>query len=376
MKISKIIFSTIFFIVIFSFFILNIFIPDKNVSYVENRPLQQMPEFNIETITDGSFMENFEVYTNDQMLLRDTFVNISSNVKKILGQKEINNVILGKDNYLIEKFTKTDLDEERTKINIDFINGFTKKYNNVYFGLIPTATEILTNKHSWYPNKVSQEEIINNIYKQLTNTNTINITEILKEHSDEEIFYKTDHHWTTLGSYYGYLQICKTLNIKPLQLSDFDKEIIVDDFLGTIQSKVNIQTEKDILYKYVPKEKTEYEIINTDYPEEIKTDLYFYEKLESKEKYAVYLGGNNGLVYIKNNNIPEKKLLLVKDSYSHSLVPFLINHYSEIIMVDMRHYMGKVETLIEEKNPTDILILYNLKNFITDRYFIKLNTKK
>ena len=69
-------------------------------------------------------------------------------------------------------------------------------------------------------------------------------------------------------------------------------------------------------------------------------------------------------------------MLLVKDSYSHSLVPFLINHYSEIIMVDMRHYMGKVETLIEENNPKNILILYNLKNFISDRYFVKLNTKK
>lgn len=376
MKISKIIFSIIFFIIIFVFFALNIFIPDKNISYVENRPLEQMPTLNIETISDGSFMEKFEIYTNDQMLLRDTFVNISSNIKRILGQKEINNVILGKDNYLIEKFTKNDLDEERTKTNIDFINTFTKKYDNVYVGLIPTATEILTNKHSWYPNKVSQEEMINNIYQQLENTNTIDITKTLKQHSNEEIFYKTDHHWTTLGSYYGYLEICKTLNIKPLQLSDFNKEIIVDDFLGTIQSKVNIKTEKDILYKYILKEKTEYEIINADFPEDIKTDLYFYEKLESKEKYAVYLGGNNGLVYIKNNNISKKKLLLVKDSYSHSLVPFLINHYSEIIMVDMRHYMGKVETLIEENNPKDILILYNLKNFISDRYFVKLNLSK
>lgn len=374
MKISKIVFSIIFFIIIFSFFILNIFIPDKNVSYVENRPLQQMPEFNMETITDGSFMENFEVYTNDQMLLRDTFVNISSGFKRLLGQKEINNVILGKNNYLIEKFTKTDLDKERTKINIDFINEFTKKYNNVYFGLIPTATEILTNKHSWYPNKVNQTEEINKIYSELENTDTINITEVLNKHNQEDIFYKTDHHWTTLGSYYGYVEICKELNIKPLQLSDFNKEIIDKEFLGTIQSKVNLKTEKDTLYKYVPKTKQNYEVIISDFPDDIKTDLYFYDKLESKEKYAVYLGGNNGLVFVKNKNVPERKLLLIKDSYSHSIVPFLINHYSEIIMVDMRHYPGKIEDLNVEHSPNEVLILYNLKNFILDRYFVKLNS--
>ena len=95
--------------------------------------------------------------------------------------------------------------------------------------------------------------------------------------------------------------------------------------------------------------------------------LYDLSKLEGKDKYSVYMGGNNALVEIKTNNMNGRRLLVIKDSYAHSFVPFAVNHYEETYMIDFRYFNVGVEQFVEENKITDILVLYNTMNFVQDK---------
>ena len=345
MRKSNILFSIAFLGIIFGFFFIDIFTPDIGFSYSENRTLQQKPELNWNTIKDGSFMEDMEVYVNDQIKFRDEFVKISTYFKLALGQNEINDVYIC-DDYLIEKFTDNLIDDKLLNQNIGFVNTFLSNHSNAYIGIVPTATEILGNKLSKYTTNVKQLELINKIYG--SNQNIDIYSELLK-HNQEDIYYRTDHHWTSLGAYYGYVSICKELGITPMELSEFDISIIDDKFSGTIQSKVNLDFGYDVLHKYSPNSfSPTYTRVVDEMYQNSSDSLYDESKLSSKEKYAVYIGGNSSIVRIITENGKEDRgrLLLVKDSYSHSLVPFLTNHYSEIVLLDLRYFMAGTEILI------------------------------
>ena len=374
MRKSNILFSIVFLGIIFGFFFVDIFTPDLTFSYSENRTLQQSPKLSWGTIKDGSFMSDMEVYVNDQIKFRDDFVKISTYIKLAMGQKEINGVYIT-DDYLIEKFKESDIDKELLDKNIDFVSTFLDKHSNAYISLIPTSTEILGNKLSKYAGNVDQQELINFIYN---GKQSIDIYNKLLEHNTEDIYYKTDHHWTTLGAYYGYLSICEELGLEAMSLSEFDKVEIDAEFKGTIQSKVNLSFENDILYKYVPNNLgVTYSRVVDEMYQQSSDSLYDLSKLNSKEKYAVYVGGNSSITRIFTENGKEDKgrLLLIKDSFSHSLAPFLANHYSEVVLVDLRYYMGGIEYFLksEKEDFNDIIVIFNLKNFVDDRNLIRLS---
>lgn len=370
MKSSKIFLICFFIFCIFSMSLISIVIPKKTFSYIENRKLSSMPEFNIESVLSKSFMGKYEKYVDDHIILRDGFVKLSTYSKMLMGQQKINNVLLGLDGYLFE-----DMEIKDDKIyqkNIEDIKVFLENNSNSYIGIIPSSIEILENERPKYYKCISQLEIINNLYTNMKDKE-IDIYSVLKKHNSEYIYYKTDHHWTTLGAYYGYISICNKLGIIPYSLNAFEIELIDDDFKGTIQSKINIDISRDSLYRYNPFFDIKYQRIINEDTNNVLDSLYDYNKLESKEKYAVYLGGNNSIIRLKSSIEDKKKLLIVKDSYSHSLAPFLLNHYSEIVLLDLRYYHSGVQSFIEKENFDDILLLYSIDTFVNDKNLILLN---
>ncbi len=372
MKKSNIVFSLSFLIVIFFFFFYNVLVEDKTFSYNENRELTQQPKLSVETLLNGSYMKDVEVYVNDQIAFRDMFVKLSTNVKLMLGQKEVNNVYICED-YLIEKFEKSKLDGKLLEQNLRYIEEFMTKYDNSYISIIPTSTEILGYKLSRYTENINQKETIERIVQ---GKNNIDIYSILLEHNKEDIYYRTDHHWTSLGAYYAYVSICEKLGLSTIDLEDFNVEVIDNEFSGTIQSKVNLDFGYDTLYKYTVKGlQPKYKRVVDENFKEVSNTLYDESKLETKEKYAVYIGGNSAITRIYSENIKEDKgrLLLIKDSYSHSLVPFLTNHYSEIVLIDLRYFNMSLNQFLQEENEfNDILLIWNLANFVENRTLIKL----
>ena len=366
------IFSIAFISIIFFFFFAKMIVPDKSFSYNENRPLEEKPVLSMSNIINGTYMTKFENYISDQIVFRDDFVRFSTDIKLLLGQKEINGVYFS-NNYFVEKFKESDIDNELLDKTTGFISSFLNNHSNAKIGIIPTAGGVIDGLYPKYSDNINQQELINKIYSNFKKGQTIDIYNNLKKHETEDIYYRTDHHWTSLGAYYGYEAIATDFGQKIITLDNYEKEVVDNKFLGTIQSKVNYDIGADTIYKYEPKFHFEYELIlNQDYNTKTNS-LYDYEKLNSKEKYAVFLGGNNAVTRIINKDINNKKILIIKDSYSHSLVPFLINNYSEVVLLDLRYYMGGVETFLKNEEFDDILILYNIKNLVEDRALIRLN---
>ena len=373
MKKQSIIVSFLFLICIYFFFISSFIVEDKSFSYNENRKLEQKPVLTLDTLLSGEFTEKYEKYVTDQVLFRDDFVKFSTNIKLLMGQKEVNGVYIS-DGFLVEKFKESDIDLDLLNKNKNDVKKFVEKYN-AKFALIPTAGGVIDGLYPKYSNNINQIEFISELYSFIGEDNCVDIFSDLKNHQNEEIYYRTDHHWTTLGAYYGYLGLSKDLGLNSVDLDKFNLSLVDAEFYGTIQSKVNYKVNPDKIYKYTPKFDVSYSmILNEDTKTKVES-LYDETKLTTKEKYAVFLGGNNAINRIKIvNGIEDKgKLLIIKDSFSHCLTPFIVNHYSEVVLVDLRYYMGGMSSILQNEDFDDILVLYNLSNFVSDRNLIRLN---
>lgn len=352
----------------------NILRREKTFSEEENRNLASRPEFSLGALLSGDYIKHYESYISDQFPGRGLFINSKAKVDKLMGKSESNDVFIGKNNQLIEDF------EERAKEETDHkilaVNEFVKKHENINtsFMLIPTATEILKDKLPKYAPVDSQLEYMKYIEGKLSsNVKYINPYDALINNKDKYLYYRTDHHWTSKGAYLAYVKFCKSLGLEPKKEGDFQVELVANDFYGSLTSKIGDKRGKpDYINVYIPKENGEM-VVNYITEQKRTTTLYSSENLEKKDKYEVFTGGNHPHINIKSLGDPKKKLLVVKDSYANSFLPFLTSHYGEIDVVDLRYYMDNIEELIKSKGITDMLFLYNVNTFNSDDSILNLN---
>lgn len=356
----------IFLMVIFSLAIVDIIIPHKTFSELENRNLKSKATLNLNTILDGSFSKKYEEYINDQFVGRDYWINLKSRSEYALGKLENNNIIYGEDGYLFEKFTS--LDEHRLKVNTEAINTFVENINQgVSVMVVPNSYVIYEEKLPKGAPVIKQEKFINEMYSNMKNSNNINLFDVMENNKEKYIYYKTDHHWTTYGAYIAYCEFIKSVGGIPIKLSDI-KETKVEDFYGTYFSKAKpFNVDPDILSYY------DFINLTLEIGDEEYDGIYDYSKLEIRDKYSMFLNGNNPLAIVKNKeNQNGKKLLVFKDSYANSLVPFLTANYEEIHIIDLRSFNGKVSEYVELNAFEDILILYNFINIARDANILKI----
>ncbi len=375
-------YNKIFFI-IFSFlwagFILwNIAIPPKVFSENENRYLAEIPKFTIEKFINGKYMNGIDEYINDQFVIRDKWIEIKVILERAILKPEINSVYFAKEDYLIEKHNYGDVSEELANMNSEYLLEFVKKYSTklgndrIKVMLVPTASEVLTDKLPPFAVGLGydQNAYMDHMSSDILKDSFIDVSDILTEHKDEYIYYRTDHHWTTLGAYYAYDQWAKASGFNPLPMDQFNIILASNQFYGTIYSKVNTNVKPDIIYLYEVMKDMNYQLT---YNLEDKTNtLYDLKKLEVKDKYSVYMGGNNALVEVQTNNKNARKLLVIKDSFAHSFVPFALNHYEMTYMIDLRYYTGDIDYFVDENGITDVLLLYNVMGFVKDINIRKL----
>ena len=197
------------------------------------------------------------------------------------------------------------------------------------------------------------------------NVNCIDITRTLKQHVDEGLYYKTDHHWTSKGASLGFEAAAADLGIDD-PVTTYDIYTVTGDFSGTLASTSGYHSAKDTIEIYAPKNlETQYLVSDSDQSEKRPT-VYDKSALDEKDKYQVFFGGNHATVDITTANDVKDRLLVFKDSYANCFVPFLIPYYNEIVMVDPRYYYENVQTLTDSKGITDVLFLYNMDTFLTD----------
>ncbi len=357
-----------FFGFIFIFTIVDIIMPDKTFSELENKYLQLKPEFDFAEFVDNEFVPEYEQYVNEQFVLRDSWIDLKSRTEYYLGKVENNGIVYGDDGYMFDKIQT--IDEERANKNLNNIETFIKTYSdaNIKFALIPNSFEVLEEKLPIGLELYDQKSFIEDAYERYSiydNVETLDLLETFNSYQDEYIYYKTDHHWTTLGAYYAYCEFIESIGEQPTQIDDLDF-VDVESFYGTYFSKAKKHNASYDTIKYLSTE-----IDSMTFSDKEYTDLYDYEKFEIRDKYAAFLYGNNDLTVIKSSNAAENeeensKVLLIKDSFGNSFAPYLTLNYDEVYVLDLRSNTMKVSEIMETYSFDDVLIMYSVENFIND----------
>lgn len=342
----------------------------------ENRTLSAFPEASLETYLDESFMKDFEDWFADRFFGREGWISFKNKAERLIGKTDIKGIFTGGDRMI--QIWKG-YDEEFIGKNLNAINKFTDNNPDlpVYFLLAPTSQEIY---NSLMPSSApigSQTELYEYCKSYLTGAESINVMDTLKEHSDEYIYYRTDHHWTSLGAYYAYCRASEQLGFQPLPLSEFDIEEASDDFHGTLFSKtLDDSVTADVIHYYHPKNENLKLTLQINDGESVKEydSFYFRDFLEVKDKYSSFMGSNSPLMTVTTNN-DGPSLLIFKDSYAHCFIPFLANHYSKITVLDMRYINMGYKSLVDITEYDSALILYNAITFSEDKDIRKINMK-
>ncbi|OON97938.1 MAG: hypothetical protein ATN36_02100 [Epulopiscium sp. Nele67-Bin005] len=306
---------------------------------------------------EGQFVNDFELYFADHFPMRDKFIAIKSYTELFLQKTDNNGVFIGADGYFLNKFEEPDY-EQATR-NIDYINKFSQNFNT-YLLISQTSTKVLEDKLPPYAQNYNEENFIEFFYKNIF-ANCINLGEMFNTYKHDYIFYKTDHHWTTRGAYYGYVEFCKIYGISPI---DLKLETVSTDFYGTLFSKGNFSfATPDAIEIFVPENEVTVNYVGSN---TITNSLYEMSYLETKDHYSIFLDNNHPLIQISTDAQTSKKLLIIKDSYANCFIPFLVGHFDEIHVIDLRYINFNIANYARTNNLEDILILYNSYNIANE----------
>lgn len=333
----------------------------------ENRYLEKFPKISWERIESGEYMEDLNSYLCDHFPLRDFFIGMKSKAEIAVGKREINQVFIAGDGYLIENYKKPENTEQIAGIFKAFGEKEDVSQAEIRLMLVPTASYIYQDKLPPFARMESQMETARQIYKE-SRLPFIDCSEELAAHKEEQpLYYRTDHHWTTYGAYIGYLAYCREMGLEPVKLEELEAETVTEDFKGTIYSKVNDYTrpgEPITIYKNPADQLTVY----YEDTKETTDSLYNLDYTRQKDKYSLFLNNLHPLIEITNETAStDRELVIVKDSYANSMVPFLTRHFKKIYVFDTRYYKwGPSGFVREHPGVTDILILYNMNTLDTD----------
>lgn len=361
----------VFIIFIFGTAIWFLFNSKSDYSSSEKRYLQKFPETSVEKVLDGTFGSDFENYFADQFPARTFWVGYNAYYSLNMGNNGANGVYNCSNGYLINKPVSTDNKLEK---NVDTIVGFKKSIDVPVTVMFAPSTgyiadDILPAVHDKY-----NDDMYFNKTADTLNKNGISFVDLRRSFKNayadgSQLYYKTDHHWTTEGAYLAYSRLCKQLNIQAAAKESFDIKSY-GGFYGTTYSTSGFWlTQPDNIQIWNNPQNTD-KNIKVKITEGTNTSeygsMYFYDHLKEDDKYPVFIDGNHALTEITNKNAKGGTILLVKDSFSHSLAPFLAENYSKVILVDMRYYKMSVSQIVKEENPEQVVFLYGIDNIATD----------
>ena len=396
-SILKLSFIIAFFMLLYGMSVIPLFKSPKSFSDTENRHLQSFPSISLKGVLSGKFQEGLESFMSDQFFMREESVSLSSNIRYLSEKKDIGDVYISKDGYLIEKYSRNDFDKSLVKKNIKLLSKFLNE-SDKYFGtshvscmLVPSKISVLDNKLPRYADAYSSgipKKLINNLTHKDICTD---LSPVLGKHKSEYIYYRTDHHWTTLGAYYAYCEYEKRLGITAPGIGDYSVKTVSDDFYGTAYNKCHIKIKPDRVEIFEEKNTAQNAskdiTVNIDDGDIVNTSCYFPQAAaKSFDKYRVffsknageiniYAGGEDALKDPAGSAHENKTLLVIKDSFANCFVPFLTGGYDHIIMIDPRYNKQRISRIYgEHKDITDVLVLFNTEKFMEDTHLQILDT--
>lgn len=349
-----------------------VLIPEKDFSDRENRELAGKPGFSVKTFLKGKYQKKYEEWLNDRFVCRDSWSALAANLQAVVGKKEINGVYLGTDGYLLEQYQESEFDENQVRDNVEFLSVFlnhaAKQYGKEHVScmMIPSKTEALAEKLPRYAEVIETGGVLEALKNSLDEPEgMLYAGDFLEKHKDEYIYYRTDHHWTTLGAYYAWKGWAEKTGLPERTVDGGQRETMFNDFYGTTYNKAQIHVKPDRVELFHCPAEDGVHVEMNDGEREADT-LYFPEEaMKGFNRYHVFFGGNTFKIVVKTEAHTGRTLLLFKDSFANCFVPFLLEDYERIIMVDYRYGKTAAGSIMGQyPEITDVLVMFNIEKFM------------
>lgn len=364
-------------LLLFGITLVNLFWPKRTLIELENRKAAQFPAFSVQGLLDGSWQSSFSTWMQDQFLLRDQWINTQRATDEAVFQKvEEGNILIGQDGWMFTKlFTVDDATQKQLNKNVQAVADFAANYpGRVTFLLAPSASVIYEDMLPAGAPMIDENAMLDEIFAKIgESTSVLDLRQTFTENKEEYLYFKTDHHWTPYGAYLSYQQFCNLKRLTPFDLNAHEA-VTVEDFQGTHYSATRLWNVQNDSITYYPLDNpmTIYRITGeAQYEPETTESLINTEKFDTRDKYAAFLDGNNGYSVIEGNGTGS--ILVVKDSYANSFIPYLTENYAKIGVVDFRNFKYGLDSTIQQERYDQILILYNFQTFISDTNLIYIS---
>ena len=347
-KIKDIVVTIIFLFTIIALFLINIIKEDTDISVAERRKLATMPELTTKSLFDGTYFKKFDSYVTDQFVERDAFRKIKIDIE-LSTKGEYNNLYLY-DDYIIEEIFPLNSNSINNLTNkINYIkNTYLNNNSNIYYTIIPDKNYFVNNGNL----KLNYNKLQNMMKNNLSSINYINIFDKLTLDN----YYKTDTHWKQEDLFNVANTIANQMNF---DITNNNVINTVATFKGSYAGRLSVTKDIDTI-KTISNPST---LNSSVYNYETKkyTDIYDYTKINSLDKYDIYLSGAVPLIDIINNNSSsDKELIVFRDSYGSSLIPLLIEGYKKITVIDIRYISSKILNRYIDFNDQDVLFMYSI----------------
>lgn len=364
MKKINFIFAFLSFSFLVCFGMLFLFSKEKSYSEEEGRLLATKPSMAFTEWKDASQIEALEEALQDQFLYRNSFLEFQTKLEKMIGLKEKNQIYFGANETLLEKNREV----IKGNIFITNLNQFYQEHNDINMSLLllPTRITIEPELVNSYVPTSNQDQEIKQLYHQIV-FNTIDVVPVLKEGSkDYPMYYRLDSHLTSYGFYYIYRKYAELNDIKPLSMNQFSIETVTDEFQGNLVKNAHtFSYKKDSIVRFVPTIEQDLTIINS---RNMKVNsLYQEAALKTNSMYSYFLGTGDPIITITNSSIHTNlELLILKDESANAIIPFLVNHYDKVHVIDTNLYQESISEYLENhKKIKDVIFIYNMNELDT-----------
>jgi hypothetical protein len=358
--------------------LINVILPDRLFSEHENRYLQEWPRPSLQRVLTGEFGRDFDAWIQDQFPWRDGWVTAKTLTEQLLGRRDNGRVYFGSDGRLFA--IETEPDRAQLAQNLGALRALVRRLaeSNPDFKAIcltvPSAAAVLTDllpPHAPVPDAAALLDLIREHLGE-----DARIPDMLSVMSQvgPAGYYRTDHHWTTGGAYAGYRAWAEAAGFTPLDRAVFQISAVSQSFTGTTWSRAHVLgLEPDTIEAWVTDRQANLDIrINNG--QEIRDSLYQPQYLARKDQYAYFLGGNYAVIDIITGHAGGRSLLIIKDSYANALIPFLVEHFDRILIIDPRHFNLRLTDYLAtlDFQPTDFLLLAQLTQFARDSAYARI----
>ncbi len=379
---SEMITVILFLVVLFSFALLFWVTPDRSFSEEENRSLRTLPTLRASALFSGKYAEEINDYFADQFPLRDFLVGCKASTELTLGKGENNGILRGNNGYLARRLfdmcradgTKIGLcdlpDPDTMRAAAEGISRVNASLNLPFTVMLTGRNLDVVSEQFDYPTAIG-DSVRQELYDSLSGeVEAIDTVPILRDALAEgkEVYYRTDHHWTTEGAYLAYAELLRTWGMEDeiLPPESFLQRTVSEAFYGTLWSAGGMKTvDPDRMEIWLRGNESAFTVT----ADGRKTNgLYNYAYLSKKDKYSLFLDGVHDTITVTGNGMGKRpRLVLFKDSFANSLAPFLAQHFDLVLLnlSSVKTDFSDFSAYARQYQADRVLLIYTIENAMT-----------